>query len=464
MAKIVLKKGQFKEIEDVGKVADNIGVSCYVVGGFVRDLLMGKENDDFDFVVEGSGIELATKVSEVYGGKLSVYESYGTASVNVFDRKLEFVGCRKEFYHRESRKPIVEDGTLLDDLSRRDFTINAMAVCVNDNRYGELIDMFGGEEDLNKRIVRCVGDANERFDEDPLRILRGIRMAGKIFGSIDKATLDAMHSKASRFKIITMERRKEELSKMIKGPNPGICFQYFYDLGLECFVLPPITYGYPNLGPAKEYDKEGKVNFFMSFPDGVPIESAGWLTLFYNTIPHRQASKKMKLSNKMSDEIFSLDILYALYEVLYENLPGTDYFCKMWRRVLNHVYKELPDYDLSTMLELFKYSFKYFLHSPLVKVNFNDERHDDLVNMLCELDNPTWRAKHGVVLHVNGDDVMRIFGIKPGPAVMKILELVEHEILNGRIPDSPSAVKMYLQYVAKPYFESHDYSVDGLKI
>ena len=118
MTKIVLKKGQFPEIEDVGKVADNIGVSCYIVGGFVRDLLLGKENDDFDFVVEGSGIELATKVSEEYGGKLSVYESYGTASVNVFDRKLEFVGCRKEFYRRESRKPIGEDGTLLGDLSR----------------------------------------------------------------------------------------------------------------------------------------------------------------------------------------------------------------------------------------------------------------------------------------------------------------------------------------------------------
>ena len=462
MAKIVLKKGQFPEIEDVGKVADSIGVSCYIVGGFVRDLLLGKENDDFDFVVEGSGIELATKVSEAYGGKLSVYDSYGTASVKIGDSKLEFVGCRKEFYHRGSRNPIVEDGTLLDDLSRRDFTINAMAVCINGNRYGELIDMFGGEEDLNKRIVRCVGDANERFNEDPLRILRGIRMAGKICGSIDSGTLVAMRSNAKRFNIIVIERRTEEISKMIKGPNPGICFQYFYDLGLDSFVLPSISSSWENTKPFRECNRESKVNFFLSFPDGVPIESAGWAALFYNVIPYERASKCMKLSKKMANEILSLVMLYSLYDLVYDSGPGTGCFEANWRRVLNHIYKEFPEYDMVVLFKLAWFSIKYLI--PPFYTKFDDEKHDDLVSLFCELDNPIWRSNHGVVLHTNGDDVMRIFDIKPGHVVKEILDLVEYELLSGRIPDSPSAVNMYLQYVVKPYYESHDHSLYGLKM
>lgn len=465
MGKVVLERGKYPELDKVGKVADTLGVSCYVVGGFVRDLLRHESNDDFDFVVEGSGIELARKVADMYGGKLSVYESYGTASVNIDGCELEFVGCRKEFYHRESRNPIVEEGTLIDDLSRRDFTINAMAVCVNNDRYGELIDEFDGENDLNDRIIRCVGDPNERFNEDPLRILRGVRFAGKICGTIDVETLEAMRSNAKRFDIIVPERRMTELSKMITGPFPGISFQYFYDLDLEKYVLPPIKHKTGGTTPFKDHRTKDKADFFHHYgKNGLPLEAAGWQALFFNVLPYEYAAKEMRLSNKLVSEMKALDALYSLYDIVYCNAPGTDGFGRMWRYVLNHVYSELPGYDMSSLLALSQGAFDTFTQAPYGRVKGDVVKHNELSTLLCKLDNPVWRENHGVVLHTDGDEVMRVLGIAPGPLVKKVLNWVMQGLLDGTMPDDPKAVAMYLEYVAKPFYESHKESLDNWKL
>lgn len=166
----------------VGATADSLGRECYVVGGYVRDLIIGRSSKDIDFVTVGSGIELAEAVAAAIGPKthIAVYRTYGTAQVHDRDLELEFVGARKESYRRDSRNPIVEDGTLTDDLSRRDFTINAMAVSVNGDSFGELIDMFGGMEDIERRIIRTPLDPDITFSDDPLRMMRAIRFATQL--------------------------------------------------------------------------------------------------------------------------------------------------------------------------------------------------------------------------------------------------------------------------------------------
>lgn len=230
----------FKVFQEVGQIADKLGYECYVVGGFVRDFMLGKANHDLDFVVVGSGLEIAKAVGLHYNGKVSLYESYGTAKVDTKVGDLEFVGARKEFYHRESRNPIVEDGTLADDLARRDFTINDMAICVNADRFGELIDLSNGQADLKDKCIRCVGDANERFNEDPLRMLRAIRFATRFNFVPDLDVLSAIKNNASRIKIITQERITEEIHKMMLGAEPARAISLLNETGLLKYVLPEI--------------------------------------------------------------------------------------------------------------------------------------------------------------------------------------------------------------------------------
>lgn len=230
----------FKVFQEVGQIADKLGYECYVVGGFVRDFMLGKPNHDLDFVVVGSGLQMAKEVGLHYNGKVSLYESYGTAKVDSKVGDLEFVGARKEFYHRESRNPIVENGTLKDDLDRRDFTINDMAICVNSARFGELIDPYNGQGDLELGVIRCVGNAKERFDEDPLRMLRAIRFATRFQFSLDLEVISAIQKTAERINIITQERVTEELHKMMLCNMCADAILLLSETGLLKYVLPEI--------------------------------------------------------------------------------------------------------------------------------------------------------------------------------------------------------------------------------
>ncbi|MDE5627797.1 MAG: tRNA nucleotidyltransferase, partial [Candidatus Amulumruptor sp.] len=182
------------ELALVGAVADRLGLECYVVGGFVRDIFLGRRSTDIDFVAVGSGIELARAVARELGRKahLSVFKSYGTAQVTLRSRglELEFVGARRESYRRDSRNPIVEDGTLADDIARRDFTVNAMAVCVNADRLGELVDLYDGLADLDAGIIRTPLDPDITFSDDPLRMMRAVRFATRFDFTILSATLE----------------------------------------------------------------------------------------------------------------------------------------------------------------------------------------------------------------------------------------------------------------------------------
>lgn len=226
----------------IGDVADELGREAYVVGGYVRDIFLKRCSTDIDFVTIGSGIELAQKVSERLGKKshLSVFATYGTAQVKWKNLELEFVGARRESYSRDSRNPIVEDGTLDDDQKRRDFTINAMAICVNSTRFGELVDPFNGIVDLHKRIIQTPLDPDVTFSDDPLRMMRAIRFATQLEFEILDETFNAIVRNKDRIKIITKERINDELSKIIRSRKPSIGFDLLEKSGLLELIFPEL--------------------------------------------------------------------------------------------------------------------------------------------------------------------------------------------------------------------------------
>ena len=236
----LLDKDIFKTI---GRVADHLHMECYVVGGYVRDLFLERASNDIDVVVVGSGIRVAEELKGQLGRKahLSVFRNFGTAQVKYRDLEVEFVGARKESYSHDSRKPHVEDGTLEDDQNRRDFTINALAICLNHDRFGELVDPFDGVYDMEDGIIRTPLDPDITFSDDPLRMLRCIRFATQLNFYIEDETFDALGSNAERIKIISGERVMEELNKIMATPTPSKGFVDLHRCGLLQILMPELT-------------------------------------------------------------------------------------------------------------------------------------------------------------------------------------------------------------------------------
>ncbi len=220
----------------------NDNLPTYVIGGYVRDSILGRQSKDIDIVVVGSGIELARKVAKETGPgtTLSLFKSFGTAMLKFEDSEIEFVGARKESYRRESRKPIVENGTLEDDQSRRDFTINTLAIGLHKNQYGQLIDPFEGLSDIKNKIIRTPLSPDITFSDDPLRMLRAIRFAAQLDFEIEKETLEAIHRNRERTGILSRERITDELNKILMSPKPSEGFRILEDTGLLELVFPEL--------------------------------------------------------------------------------------------------------------------------------------------------------------------------------------------------------------------------------
>ena len=231
----------------ISEAADRLGVECYVVGGYVRDIFLERPSNDIDVVVVGSGIAVAQELKRILGRKahLSVFKNFGTAQVKFHQKgeevEVEFVGARKESYSHDSRKPIVEDGTLEDDQNRRDFTINAMAICLNKGRFGELVDPFNGLADIEDGIIATPLEPAVTFSDDPLRMMRCIRFATQLNFQIEDETFTALERMADRIKIVSGERIKDELNKIIMSPHPSIGFEYLQRVGLLQIILPELA-------------------------------------------------------------------------------------------------------------------------------------------------------------------------------------------------------------------------------
>ena len=272
----------------VGGVADEMHRECYVVGGYVRDIFLERHSKDIDFVTVGSGIEVAQQVAKKFGSHkahIAVFKTYGTAQVKAMGVELEFVGARRESYNRNSRNPIVEDGTLNDDQRRRDFTINAMAISVNSDRWGELLDPFDGIGDMERRLIRTPLNPDITFSDDPLRMMRAVRFATQLGFEIEHGTFAAIKRNASRIKIITRERIADELMKIMRSPAPSRGFFLLDKSGLLPLICPELA----NLKGVDTVNGRGhKDNFLhtMQVLDNVAAESDNewlrWAALFHD--------------------------------------------------------------------------------------------------------------------------------------------------------------------------------------
>lgn len=241
--------------------AREMGVSSYVIGGYVRDLLLERKSKDLDFVCVGSGIQLAKRVAASLGSeaKLSVFKTYGTAAIHYKGFEYEFVGARKESYRKDSRNPIVEDGTLADDQQRRDFTVNALAISLNEEDFGNLLDPFDGMEDMRNMIMRTPLDPGITFSDDPLRMMRAIRFATQLSFDIEPDTFDGIVEHVDRISIITQERISDELNKIILSRKPSYGFQLLFHSGLLKHIFPEMVKLH---GVEKINGKGHKDNFF----------------------------------------------------------------------------------------------------------------------------------------------------------------------------------------------------------
>lgn len=227
----------------ISAVADHLDVECYVVGGYVRDLFLERPSNDIDVVVVGSGIEVAAALKQKLGKRayLSVFRNFGTAQIKFKGMDIEFVGARKESYSHDSRKPVVENGTLEDDQNRRDFTINALAVCLNQARFGELVDPFDGLLDLEDGLIRTPLDPDITFSDDPLRMLRCVRFSTQLKFFIEDETFEALRRNAERIKIVSGERIADELNKIMMTDHPSRGFIELYRCGLLELILPELV-------------------------------------------------------------------------------------------------------------------------------------------------------------------------------------------------------------------------------
>ncbi len=245
----------------IAKAAKDLGVPCYLIGGFVRDKIIGRETKDIDIVCVGDGIQLAHKVAEHFSPTTEVhfFKNFGTAQIIVDDIDIEFVGARKESYDFNSRKPAVENGSLEDDQNRRDFTINALAISLNENNYGELIDPFGGIEAIEHKTIKTPLEPGITFSDDPLRMMRAIRFATQLQFAIEPDTYKAIAQNAERIKIISKERIADELNKILLSPTPSIGFDLLYKTGLLQLIFPEMV----ALAGAEYIDGKGhKDNFY----------------------------------------------------------------------------------------------------------------------------------------------------------------------------------------------------------
>ncbi len=443
---------QHKVFKTIADAAQEIGVDAYVIGGFVRDnILKRKDPKDIDVVATGRGIDLAKNVSKRLGRtKVSIFKNFGTAQVVYKDLELEFVGARKESYNRNSRKPIVEDGTLEDDQNRRDFTINALAISLNESNFGELIDPFDGISDLKKGILKTPLDPDITFSDDPLRMLRAIRFASQLDFTIEAKSFKSIEKNKDRIEIISSERIVDELNKIMLSPKPSVGLRLLQDCGLMAIILPEIT----ALKGVEEVDGQlHKDNFFHTlqvvdniskttsnlylryaalFHDiGKPvskkfIKGIGWTFHHHEFIGAKMIPKifkrmKFPLGDAMKFTKKIVQLSSRPIAVSEEN--ATD---SAARRLLFEAGDDMEDLmllceaDITTRNE--KKREKFLKNFAEVRLKLKEvEEKDKLRN---------WQAP------IDGDLIMHTFNIKPGKEIGILKEAIKEAILEGEIGNS----------------------------
>lgn len=446
----------------VGQVADAANVRVFVVGGYVRDILLKRLSKDIDFVCVGSGIDLAEKVALALGVRVHVYKNFGTAQIPMDDLDVEFVGARKESYRSESRKPIVEDGTLEDDQQRRDFTINAMAINLNKENYGELVDPFDGVGDLKRKIIRTPLDPVITFSDDPLRMMRAIRFASQLNFDIEADTFQAIMDQKERLKIVSQERITDELNKIILSPVPSYGFKLLFQSGLLNLFFPEMVllHGVEYVGGNAHKD-----NFFHTLQvlDNVAKVSDD-LWLRWAAILHDIAKPQTKRFDKVHGFTFHghedkgarmvPNIFRRMKLPLNEKMEFVQKLVRMHLRPIP-LSKEVTDSAIRRLL--FEAGDDIDALMKLCRADITSKNNDKVNRYLKNFD--VVEQKMAEVEEkdqirnfqppVTGDEIIKMFNIPPSRIVGEIKEQIKEAILEGEIRNDRQEALELLNKIAK---------------
>lgn len=453
-----------KIFRQVGDTAAEIGTTAYVVGGYVRDLLLKRKSKDIDFVTEGSGVELAQAVAAKLGPNtsLAVFATYGTAQVKHAHLELEFVGARKESYHEDSRNPEVTNGSLDDDIARRDFTINAMAISLMPDHFGELLDHFNGVRDLHAGIIRTPLDPDITFSDDPLRMMRAIRFATQLDFTIHPDTLQAIALNAERIRIITTERITTELQKIMASPRPSIGWDLLLRTGLLHIILPELA---AMRGVETMHGRCHKDNFYHTLQvlDNVAVhtdniwlrwgallhdigkpatkrwdEALGWTFHNHNYVGSKMVARifrrlKLPLGKEMHYVAKMVD-LHMRPQALVED-EVTD---SAVRRLINYAENDLADLMILARADITSKNIekkKRFLDNfDLVDQKFLD--------IMAKDKDAAFRPS------LNGNEVMQMFDLRPSPMVGTLMQALTRAQKECEIPMTRAAAIAYLKEIA----------------
>ncbi|MBB3696184.1 HD domain-containing protein [Flammeovirga yaeyamensis] len=456
----------FKDILDqnpifdvVANSAKSVGFDTYLVGGFVRDLLLKRPSKDIDIVCVGSGIVLAEEVAK-QGGNLpcSTFKSFGTAMVKFDEYEVEFVGARRESYRRESRKPIVEDGTLEDDQNRRDFTINALAISLNQDNYGDLVDPFGGVQDLEKKNIITPLEPNITFSDDPLRMMRAIRFASQLNFDIDPDTFDAIVDNKERISIVSKERIMDELNKIILSPVPSYGFKLLFTSGLLQLIFPEMQ----NLHGVERRDGKGhKDNFYHTLKvlDNV-AEKSNDLWLRWAAILHDIAKPATKRFNQRVGWTFHghedkgarmvPGIFKRLKLPLNDKMKFVQKLVKLHLRPIALVKKEVTDSAVRRLL--FEAGDDIDALMMLCRADITSKDGNKVKKYLSNFDYVESRLEaveesdkvRNFQPVITGELVMQTFDIKPSREVGQIKDQVREAILDGKIKNTLEEAKPFM--------------------
>lgn len=462
------KISSLKIIEVISKIAEQEKNEVYAVGGYVRDIVLNRERNDLDILVIGSGTEFAKKVADVLSIKnVSYYKNFGTAHFNFEGMNIEFVGARKESYDRNTRKPIVENGSFTDDISRRDFTINTLAISLSKNNFGKLIDTYSGLDDLQNQLIKTPLDPFKTFDDDPLRLMRAFRFASQLSFNIDEGIMTAANQMRERLSIVSQERITDEFLKILASPKPSVGLQLLFDSAVLEIVFPEI-FIMAGVDQRKEYHHKDVFLHTLQVVDNISketenvwlrfaalvhdiakpptkkfVEGIGWTFHGHEDLGARMMKKifhRMKLPLHQLEYVQKLIRLH-LRPIALANEEVTD---SAIRRFVVNAGEDLEDLitlcraDITSKnpIKVEKYLGNY--ERVMQKVRDVKER-----DKLREFQSP-----------VRGEEIMQICNLKPSRKVGEIKTAIEEAILDGKIGNNYEEAYKYLMEIKGQFLEN----------